>query len=61
MPDEFGEQLTRDQKPFLLTESRLIHVDASSLQFSPLILYRVHVRGLGWPMRMLGFCAYDTF
>jgi len=39
MPDEFGEQLTRDQRPFLHTDhsDSQVHLSASSLQFRPLI------------------------
>jgi len=51
MPDEFGEHLTRDQRPFLYTETDpadlQVHVGAFSLQFNPLIFYRVQFRILG--------------
>jgi len=46
MPDEFGEDLTRDSSMQNPSDSQ-IYVGASSLQFSPLIFYRVQVRGLG--------------
>ncbi len=55
MPEEFGEHLIRDQRPF--SSSRIspdpsdsqLHVRTSSLQFTSLIFYRVQVRGLEWP------------
>ncbi len=55
MPEEFGEHLIRDQRPF--SSSRIspdpsdsqLHVGASSLQFTSLIFYRVQVRELKWP------------
>ncbi len=55
MPDEVREHLTRDQRPFLHPQPFIIpldsqlHVGASSLQFTPLIFYRVQVKGLEWP------------
>jgi len=53
MSDEFGEHLTRDQRPFLHTESLQIHVGASSLQFS-FIGFR---SGTGMVMPEASFCA----
>ncbi len=55
MPEEFGEHLIRDQRPF--SSSRIspdpsdsqLHVSTSSLQFTSLIFYRVQVRELKWP------------
>ncbi len=44
MPDEFGEHLTRDQRPFLHPESlQIFRYTASSLQFTH-SFYRVQVR-----------------
>jgi len=50
-PEEFGEHLTRDQRPFSSyrispdpSDSQL-HDGASSLQFTSLIFCRVQVRG----------------
>ncbi len=55
MPEEFGEHLIRDQRPFSSyrispdpSDSQL-HVGASSLQFTSLIFCRVQVRGQGQP------------
>ncbi len=44
------EQLAIYQRPFLHPESlqTQLHDGASSLQFTPLIFYRVQVRGLEW-------------
>ncbi len=51
MPEEFGEHLIRDQRPFSSyrispdpSDSQL-HDGAASLQFTSLIFYRVQVRG----------------
>ncbi len=45
MPDEFGEHLTRDQRPFLHPESlQIFRFTASPLQFTSLIFYRVQIR-----------------
>ncbi len=49
MPEEFGEHLTRDQRPF--SSSRIspdpsdsqLHVSSSSLQFTSLIFCRVYI------------------
>jgi len=38
-----------------------LHVGASSLQFTPLIFFRVQVMGLGWPWKKLHFVLSDTF
>jgi len=38
-----------------------LHVGASSLQFTPLIFYRVQVRGLGRPWQKLHSVLSDTF
>ncbi len=54
MPDEVW---TPDKRSETIPSSRIIpdpsdsqlHVGASSLQFNPLIFYRVQVRGLEWP------------
>ncbi len=62
MPEEFGEHLIRDQRPF--SSSRIspdpsdsqLHVSTSSLQFTSLIFYRVQVRELKWPAEAW-FCA----
>ncbi len=55
MPEEFGEHLIRDQRPFSSyrispdpSDSQL-HVSTSSLQFTSLIFWRVQVRGQGQP------------
>ncbi len=55
MPEEFGEHLIRDQRPFSSyrispdpSDSQL-HDGAASLQFSSLIFYRVQVRGQRQP------------
>jgi len=49
MPEAFGEHLTRDQRPFLHTESPKTHS------------FRVQVWTLGWPLQMLGFVLSDPF
>ncbi len=68
MPEEFGEHLIRDQRPF--SSSRIspdpsdsqIHVSTSSLQFTSLIFYRVQVRGLKWPIAEAWFwCPVTHF
>ncbi len=63
MPEEFGEHLIRDQRPFLQTESlQILQIHSSSLQFTSLIFCRVQVRGLGRPSIILcsvaHFCVY---
>ncbi len=57
MPEEFGEHLTRDQRPFSSyrispdpSDSQL-HDGASSLQFTSLIFCRVQVREQQWQCR----------
>ncbi len=67
MPEEFGEHLIRDQRPFSShrispdpSDSQL-HVGASSLQFTSLIFYRVQVRGLGRLWQNLHFVLSDPF
>ncbi len=55
MPEEFGEHLIRDQRPF--SSYRItpdpsdphLYVSTSSLQFTPLNFCRVQVRGQGQP------------
>jgi len=65
MPDEFGEHLTRDQRPFLHTESLQILQIRSMLAL--LLLSSAHsftwvqVWALGWPLQMLGFVLSDPF
>ncbi len=67
MPEEFGEHLIRDQRPFSSyrispdpSDSQL-HDSASSLQFTSLIFYRVQVRVLGRPWQKLPFVLSDTY
>ncbi len=55
MPEEFGEHLIRDQRPFSSyiispdpSDSQL-YVSTSSLQFTSLIFCMVQVRGQGQP------------
>ncbi len=67
MPEEFGEHLIRDQRPFSSyrispdpSDSQL-HDGASSLQFTSLIFYRVQVRGQGQPWQKLHFVLSDPF
>ncbi len=66
MPEEFGEHLIRDRRPFSSyrispdpSDSQL-HV-STSLQFTPLIFCRVQVRGLGQPWQKLHFVLSDQF
>ncbi len=66
MPEEFGEHLIRDQRPFSSyrispdpSDSQL-HV-STSLQFTPLIFCRVQVRGRGQPWQKLHCVLSDPF
>ncbi len=66
MPEEFGEHLIRDRRPFSSyrispdpSDSQL-HV-STSLQFTPLIFCRVQVRGLGQPWQKLHLCSVTNF
>ncbi len=67
MPEEFGEHLTRDQRPFLHPESlQILQIPSSMLVLllfsSPLLVfYRVQVRGLGQPWQKLHFVLSDPF
>ncbi len=62
MPDEF------DKRSETIPSYRIspdpsysqLHVGASSLQFTPLIFYRVQVRGLGCIWQKLNFVLSDT-
>ncbi len=67
MPEEFGEHLIRDQRPFSSyrispdpSDSQL-HVGASSLQFTSLIFCRVQVRGQRQPWQKIHFVLSDPF
>jgi len=59
MPDDFGEHLTRDQRPFLHTESLQIFQIHRSMLFSSstLIFYRVQVRDWDGHCRCLVLCS----
>ncbi len=67
MPEEFGEHLTRDQRPFSSyrispdpSDSQL-HDGASSLQFTSLIFCRVQVRGQRQQWLKIHFVLSDPF
>ncbi len=66
MPEEFGEHLIRDQRPFLHPESpdpsdSQLYVGTSSPQFTPLLFCRVQVRALGQPWQKIHFVLSDPF
>ncbi len=65
MPEEFGEHLIRNQRPFssyrISPDPSDSHVSTSSLQFTPLIFCRGQVRGLGQPWKKNNFVLSDSF
>ncbi len=65
MPEEFGEHLIRDQRPFLHTESlQILQIHSSMtvlLLFSSPHFYRVQVRGQRQPWSNIHFVLSDPF
>jgi len=59
MPDEFGEQLTRDQRPFLHTESlQILRSMLALLLFSSALSFSIGFRsGTGTAIPDAWFCA----
>jgi len=61
MPDEFGEHLTRDQRPFLCTDSLQILQIPRSMMVLLLFSSATHVQGLGRPFQKLVLCSVTRF
>jgi len=58
MPDEFREQLTRDQKSFLHTESlQILQISRSMLVLLLFSLLQSSGQGTGMGMAEASFCA----
>ncbi len=52
MPEEFGEHLIRDHRPYRISpdpSDSQLYVSTSSLQFTSFIFCRVQIRGQGQP------------
>ncbi len=59
-PDKRSETIPSSRISPDPSDSQL-HVGASSLQFTPIIFYRVQVRGLGRPWQKFFFCSVTRF